>query len=93
MALEISYWTGYDPITRQCYGINAGRASVTLTGSSADLGTVPSNAAIARLEAGEDCVISNNGAAASATNGIKILAGIAQDIQVPVTGQLKGMIA
>lgn len=93
MALEISYWSGYDPITRQCYGTNLGRASVTLTGSSTDLGTVPSGAAVARLDAGEQCCVSNNGNAASSTNGVLIKAASTVDIAVPVSGQFKGMTA
>lgn len=93
MALEISYWTGSDAATRSCYGTNVGRTSATLTGSSAALGVIPSGASVARLKAGENCIVSNNGAAASASNGVYLAAGDTIDIAVPASGPFNGMTA
>lgn len=91
MALEISYWSGYDPITRLAYGTVLARASVTLTASSASMGTVPAGAAIARVTAGEATLVSNNGTAASATNGVYLATGDSIDIAVvpgtPILGK------
>lgn len=90
MALRITYFDGCDTITRQCYGVVMGSAAVTLTATSADLGVVPPGAAVARMSAGEDCLVSNNGTAASATNGVFLSAGSAIDMAVPASGQFKG---
>lgn len=92
MALEISYWSGYDPVTRTVYGELIASATQTLGSSSTDCGTPPANAAVARLTAGENCRISNNGASATATNGVLLNAGDSIDLQVPRGGaKLKGM--
>jgi len=93
MALKITYFDSYDGTTRQVYGTVIGGASVDLTETSADLGTVPSGASVARIEAQEDCLISNNGANASATTALFLGAGSIVDIAVPRSGQFKGMIA
>lgn len=93
MALEISYWTGYDPITRQCYGTNISRVSSTLTGSSASQGTIPPNASVARLKAGENCCVSNNGSAASSTNGTYLALGDVIDLAVVSGTPLLAMTA
>jgi hypothetical protein len=82
MALNIAYFGDSDTITGQCYGILSASVAYTVTGSSASVGTPPSNAAIARLAAGENCYVSNNGAAASATNGIYLAVGQVTDIEV-----------
>lgn len=82
MALKIAYFTGHDARTEKCYGILRSAVSVSLTGTSASCGTPPEGAYIARIRAGETCVVSNNGAAASDTNGIYMEAGDAIDIQV-----------
>lgn len=88
MALEISYWDGADDRTRQVYGGNTGRASVTLSGSSATCGAVPSATAVARCKAGEACIVSNNGSAASASNGVHLDAGEIIDIEITSPGPL-----
>lgn len=88
MALEISYFTGSDPETRACYGTLLSSASVILTGTSASCGTVPPTSKIARLKAGENCRVSNNGATASATNGVYLTAGDIMDIQAVYTTPL-----
>lgn len=92
MALKITYFDGYDVTTRQCYGIVMGSASVELSGASASLGTPPAGASAARLEAGEDCLVSNNSGDASAANGLFLSAGSVVDIRVAAAG-LKGMTA
>lgn len=86
MALSISYFGGTDVNTMQCYGECVSRADVTLTGSSASMGTPPTNAAIARVTAGEACTVSNNGTAASATNGVSLAANAVIDMAV-IRGQ------
>ena len=93
MALEISYWTGYDAVTRLAYGTVISRVSSTLGGSSTGQGAIPANAVIARLKAGENCNVSNNGAAASATNGVYLAAGDTIDIAVLPGVPLLGMTA
>lgn len=93
MALHITYFDSYDGITRQCYGTVVGAAVPTLSGSSSDLGVIPSAASVARLEAGEDCYVSNNGVAASSSNGLFLSAGSIVDIAVPRSGQFKGVAA
>lgn len=90
MALDITYWTGYDPITRLAYGTCISRVQATLTASDAQLGAIPANAAIARVKAGEVCVVSNNDVAASATNGVGLIVGEAVDIDVSKGLQLRG---
>lgn len=86
MALSISYFGGADIQTMQCYGECVSRADVTLTASSASMGAVPANAALARVTAGEACTVSNNGTAASATNGISLAAGDKIDLAI-IRGQ------
>lgn len=87
MALEVTYYTGADGATGQCLGYQISRATVTLSGSSATLGAVPPGARIAHIVAGEACVVSNNGLAASATNGQYFAASDKVDIAVPVNEQ------
>lgn len=85
MALEISYWTGYDPITRQVYGRLISSETITTSGTSAQSGTPPSNAAVARCEATTAAVRVANGVAspvASPTNGAYLAAGAWIDIGV-----------
>lgn len=95
MALEISYWTGYDAITRLCYGRLISSESMTLSAASSNSGTIPANSAVARLTAGENCRISNNGSAASATNGVYLGAGESMDLSVsdPSVTQIKALTA
>lgn len=93
MALEISYWTGYDPITRQAYGTCISRVSYTVTASSVSVGTPPANAAIARLRAGEACCVSNNGADASATNGVYLGVGDVIDLAVNQASPIEAITA
>ena len=82
MALSISYFAGADLQTQKCYGRNISRVDVTLTGSSASCGTPPEQATLARLTAGEACTVSNNGTAASATNGVSLASGAVIDLEV-----------
>jgi hypothetical protein len=83
MALEISYFKKADSYTNTCYGGLVSSVSYTVTGTSASVGTVASGAAgIARLKAGETCRVSNNGKAASATNGVHLAAGEIIDIEL-----------
>ena len=93
MALEISYFTGADRYTRQCYGVLISSAAYTVTGSSASAGTVPPGAAIARVKAGEACRVSNNDVAASATNGIHLDAGEVVDIEIRPSINLRAITA
>jgi hypothetical protein len=93
MALNISYFGNADPATRQCYGINVSRVDYTVTGSSASVGTLPTNAAYARLKAGETCIVSNNGSAASVTNGVKLDAGDIIDIECKSGTNLQAITA
>lgn len=86
MALDVTYYAGRGSHGTQIYGGQVTRAIVSLTGSSATCGAVPGGAVLARLTAGEDCVVSNNGAAASDTNGQKILTGGTIDLSVPAGG-------
>lgn len=89
MALSITYFGNADPATRECYGIVVSRVDYTVTASSASVGTLPTNAAFARLKAGETCIVSNNGTAASVTNGIKLDAGDIVDLECkPATNLL-----
>lgn len=82
MALNIAYFTGADVETDQCYGTLVSSVAYTVTGTSASVGTPPPFAAVARLKAGEACYVSNNGVAASATNGFFLAAGDSIDVQV-----------
>jgi hypothetical protein len=84
MALEISYFdgAGTTSITSNVYGGLVASASVTLSGSSASCGTVPAGTRLARVKAGETCRVSNNGAAASATNGVHLAASETIDITI-----------
>lgn len=82
MALNIAYFGDADVTTAMCYGILCGSVAYTVTGSSASVGTPPANASLARLKAGEGCYVSNNGSAASATNGVYLAAGDVVDIEV-----------
>lgn len=82
MALEVSWFAGEDRTTHSCYGSLLGSVSYTVTGSSVTVGTVPAGATIARVKAGETCRVSNNGIAASATNGVHLAASEVVDLQV-----------
>lgn len=82
MALNVSYFTGADIGTGQCYGGLLSSVAYTVTGSSASVGTPPTGAVIARLAAAENCYVSNNGVTVSATNGIYIPAGSSIDLAV-----------
>lgn len=82
MALNIAYFTSADRTTGVCYGTLISSVAYTVTGSSASVGNPPNGATIARLAAGENCYVSNNGQDASATNGIYLAAGSVADIQV-----------
>ena len=93
MSLRISYFSGTDSNTRLCYGVNTGSATVTLGASSADAGAIPDGSSSARLTAGEDCIVSNNGVAASDTNGWFLAAGSIIDIVCPASGQFKAKTA
>lgn len=95
MALEISYFTGpgESKQTDKIYGTLTGSASVTLTGSSASCGTVPANTNLARLKAGEACRVSNNGAAASASNGVYLAAGDIIELSVSTGSTLLALTA
>lgn len=53
MALEISYWTGTDALTRQVYGEFISAETRSLSGTSAQSGATPDNAAFVRVEATE----------------------------------------
>lgn len=92
MALEITYYGDADIVTGACLGIQLGRATVTLSASSADAGTKPSGAAIARLTAGENCIVSNDGDTSS-TNGQYLASGSFIDMQVPLSGEFKAQTA
>jgi len=82
MALNVSYFLGADVGTGQCYGGLLGSVSYTVTGSSASVGTNPTGAKIARLNAGEACYVTNNGATVSSTNGIYMAAGDIVDLAI-----------
>jgi hypothetical protein len=88
---DITYFSGADPITRQAYGQVISRATPTLTGSSASLGTPPTNAAIARVRGTEACCITNNGADASATNGVYLGDGDVIDLAIEPGVPLRGI--
>lgn len=92
MALEITYYGDADAVTGQVYGKQLGRSTVTLTASSANAGTKPSGASFARLTAGENCIVSNNGDT-GATNGQYLLAGAVIDMECPTTGEFKAQTA
>src|SRR4051812_42898142 len=55
MALEISYYGGADPVTRLIFGAHVGAQAVTPSASSPNSAATPSNAALARIRAGENC--------------------------------------
>lgn len=93
MALTITYVDNADIRTRQCYGTFLSTASVSLTSTSADCGAVPGSASIARIKAGEACYVSNNGADASATNGVPLAANEVIDLAVPTGAQFKARTA
>jgi hypothetical protein len=86
MALLIMYFDGADHETRQVYGYCISQAAATLSGTSASAGTPPANAKLARIKAGEACYVSNNGAAASSTNGVTLAADEVIDMAVPIDG-------
>jgi hypothetical protein len=90
MALEITWFAGYDRETGLCYGRMKSSVSYTVTASSVTVGTVPSGAKIARCKAGEICRVSNNGTAASATNGVHL--GVGEVIDLEVT-EANGLLA
>ena len=92
MALEITYYTGADVETGVVLGGMISRARVVLTDNSESLGTVPTNAKVARITAEEECVVSNNGAATSDTNGQFLGGGHTVDMQTPITGVLYAML-
>lgn len=83
MALEISYWTGYDPITRQVYGRLISSETLATSGTSAQSGAIPNNASVARCECTTAAVrINNTGASptASPTAGAYLAVGASIDI-------------
>lgn len=92
MALAVSYFSGNGDTryTDKVYGGLTGSALVTLTGTSASLGTVPANTVLARLRAGETCVVSNNGTAAADTNGVRMEAGDVVDMIISTGSTLLG---
>lgn len=92
MALEITYYSGADTQEGVVYGKVMGRSTVTLGASSANAGTKPNGAALARIKAGEACVVSNNGDT-SATNGQHLDAGEVIDMECPTTGEFKAQTA
>lgn len=80
--MNVAYFTGTDQTTGQCYGTLVSSVAYTVTGASASVGTPPAFAEVARVKANEACYVSNNGGAASATNGIYLAVGDVVDIQV-----------
>lgn len=82
MALEITWFAGYDRETKLCYGQITGSVSYTVTASSVSVGTTPANSRVARIKAGETCRVSNNGIAASATNGVHLAGSEIIDLEV-----------
>ena len=93
MPLSVSYFADTDLVARLCYGRLLGSVSYTVTATSASVGTPPSGSNIARIHAGENCYVSNNGAAASATNGLYLTAGSAVDIEVAEQRPLRAITA
>jgi len=89
MAWNIAFFTGYDPVTRQCYGKLISSLAPTPSGSSADAGAVPANASVARITSDAAGYISNNGTAASSGNGVSLAAGCTIDMQVNSADGLK----
>ena len=57
MPLEISYWTGADPVTRQVYGAFITAETRSLSGTSAQSGVTPDNAGIVRVQTTENARI------------------------------------
>lgn len=94
MALELSYYAGTDAVTRMIYGAHVGTQVMTLTSSSANSTAIPTNAALARIRAGENCRFlkntdgTNTGAQAiTASTGQYLAAGETIDVFVkPSTG-------
>jgi hypothetical protein len=91
MALELSYYSGVDGITRLIYGAHVGSDPRTLTSSSANSNSIPTNAAVCRIRAGENCRYlkntdgTNTGTmAVTTTTGQYLAAG--ETIDVAVTG-------
>jgi hypothetical protein len=96
MALEITFYSGYDRETQQVYGMGLGGVSYTVTGSSAAvMTTIPAGAKVARIKAGEICRVSNNGRAAdntaAATNGVHLSVGEVIDLEVFESKGLKAI--
>lgn len=89
MALEVTYYVGVDRYTKQIRGQMLSRATVTLTGSSASLGTPPTNATYCVITAGEACVVSNNGAV-TATNGQYLAANAVVELSITHGAALYG---
>ncbi len=92
MALEITYYTGADVETGVVLGGMISRVRTVLTTESTSMGTVPTNAKIARITAEEETIVSNNNAATSDTNGQFVAGGSVIDMQVPITGVIYAML-
>ena len=96
MALEISYWTGYDVTTREVYGRLISSETLATGASSAVSAVVPPNAGIARCEATVAAVRIANGAAApvaSPTNGAFVGLGAFIDVQVRPGEKIAAILA
>lgn len=74
MAWSVTFFHSADSSTGQCYGPLISSTTVTPSGTSADV-TVPDGARIARIKPDSTGYVSNNGDAASATNGIPLASG------------------
>lgn len=88
MAWNIAFFTGADTNTHLIYGKLISSLSYVPTGTGASPGSVPSNATLARITSDADGYVSNNGTAASTTNGTRVTAGSSIDIQVNSTDGL-----
>jgi hypothetical protein len=93
MPLSVSYFGDFDPVTGHAYNKLLGSVSYTVTASSASVGTPTSRSNVARLHAGENCYVSNNGKPASATNGVYLAAGNAIDLSVEEQTPLQAITA
>jgi hypothetical protein len=80
MTLEVCYYTGADPITSKVYGHIISSESITLSGTSAQSGTIPSNAVLARIHATENCRFNmGSNPTVTSTTGQYLSAGMAVD--------------
>ena len=92
MALDITYYFALDK-TGQVFGICGPRTTTALTATSADMGAIPTGANYARLTAGEDTIVSNNGVDAGPANGQLIKTGAVIEMAVPTAAQFKARTA